>query len=98
MPTKVEALKRKPLFSLGNLLITVKALRAIPEADVNAALKRHVRGDWGDIGEEDRSENDKALEIGARLFSAYVSSKKRKFWIITEADRSQTTVVMPEEY
>jgi len=63
------------------------------------SLRRHIRGDWGDMGDEDKAENDLALERGdLRLLSAYESPELPKIWIITEADRSATTILFPEEY
>jgi hypothetical protein len=61
------------------------------------SLKRHILGDWGDLSEEDRRENEYSLERHLRLFSAY-EGQEGKIWIITEADRSATTVLFPEEY
>ncbi|MFH1087675.1 MAG: hypothetical protein V1737_03720 [Chloroflexota bacterium] len=61
-------------------------------------LKRHAAGDWGDLGEEDKQANDAALKDGSRLLSAYEQPGLPKVWIITEADRSATTVLFPEEY
>jgi hypothetical protein len=84
---------------LGSLVITPNALAALSTGDVLIALRRHSRGDWGDVlGWEDRKSNDEALKTGARLLSAYRSRKGVKFWIITEADRSSTTVLLPEDY
>jgi len=65
---------------------------------VHASLKRHARGDWGSLSPEDRELNDKALKDGSRLLSAYEHWKLPKIWLITEADRSVTTVLFPEEY
>jgi hypothetical protein len=62
------------------------------------ALRRHARGDWGDLDDEDLQANERALKDGTRLLSAYHSSAGTKFWIITEWDRSATTVLLPEEY
>jgi hypothetical protein len=62
------------------------------------ALRRHARGDWGDLDDEDRQANERALQDGARLLSTYVASNGTKFWIIPEADRSATTVLLPDEY
>lgn len=98
MPVKAELRRTVPLFSRGILLITVGALRAIPEDNVKAALDRHIRGDWGDLDADDVLANNRALELGGRLFSAYKSATGKKFWVITEADRSQTTVLLPEDY
>jgi hypothetical protein len=60
-------------------------------------LNRHVSGDWGDIHSEDRGENERALEIGARIFSVYGTEESR-LWVITEADRAVTTILLSEEY
>jgi hypothetical protein len=64
---------------------------------VNRSLARHAEGDWGDLPEEDKKENELSLREGFRLFSAY-KNDEHKIWIITEADRSVTTVLFPEEY
>lgn len=97
MAVKAECRRTEPLFSRGILLITVGALRAIPEDDVKAALDRHFRGDWGDLDVDDRRANDRALAEGGRLFSVYLSSKNVRFCVVTNGDRSQTTVLLPEE-
>lgn len=83
-------------FSLGTLLITAPALHVLTEEDVRIALGRHVRGDWGDVDADDSRANELALQFDARILSSYQSAKKVTFWIITEADRSQTTVLLPE--
>lgn len=62
------------------------------------SLKRHIKGDWGDLCEEDRQENELALKEGFRLFSVYEKIGLPKIWIITEADRSATTILFPDEY
>jgi hypothetical protein len=62
------------------------------------SLSRHKDGDWGDLGPEDKAANDQALVCGERLFSAYTREELPKIWIITEADRSATTTLFPEEY
>jgi hypothetical protein len=64
---------------------------------VNRSLARHVEGDWGDLCEEDKKENELSLREGFRLLSSY-KNDEHKIWIITEADRSVTTVLFPEEY
>ncbi len=87
-----------PKFPLGQTLITPNALSRLDAADVQLALGRHVRGDWGDCGPEDRRENEYALPRHLRLLSVYHDRNGRKFWIITEADRSATTVLMPDDY
>jgi len=63
-----------------------------------SALQRHVRGDWGNLDDEDKQANEDALHRGSRLLSSYQTSQNVKFWIITEADRSVTTVLLPEDY
>ena len=65
---------------------------------VTESLKRHAKGDWGDMGQEDKQENDFSLKKGFRLLSAYERNDLPKIWIITEADRSVTTVLFPDEY
>ena len=86
------------LFPMGRLLATPGALEKISQYDINIALGRHQSGDWGDVCDEDKRLNDEALRNGARLFSAYHTQDGRQFWIITEADRSATTVLLPSEY
>jgi hypothetical protein len=85
-------------FSLGQLLETKGVMAEINQEEVLSALNRHAQGDWGEICEEDKKLNDEALKIGERLLSAYTSKDGTKFWIITEWDRSATTVLLPEEY
>jgi hypothetical protein len=65
---------------------------------VLASIRRHVTGDWGELGEEDKKENELSLKEGFRLLSAYEAEGLPKIWIITEADRSATTILFPEEY
>jgi hypothetical protein len=96
MSTIVIAIAR-PKFPLGQIVITANAQATLDPADVQQGLSRHARGDWGDLRPEDREENELSLTEGFRLFSAYGSGDKR-IWIITEADRSVTTVLMPEDY
>lgn len=85
-------------FALGRLLIAPGALAALTHDDVLRALGRHCRGDWGDCDAEDSAENDFALDKYLRLFSVYHANSGTKFWIITKADRSATTVLLPAEY
>lgn len=85
-------------FPLGRLVATPNALEHIPNPDILAALQRHLTGDWGDMDEHDRQENEFSLKEGFRLLSVYRSARGVKFWIITEADRSATTVLLPEDY
>jgi len=85
-------------FRLGQTVITPAALKQIHPLDVHACLKRHSVGDWGDVCDEDRAENEFSLDKQLRLFSVYHDRHGTKFWIITEADRSATTVLLPAEY
>jgi hypothetical protein len=85
------------LFPLGEMLATAGALQEVQPAEMLEALKRHVRGDWGNVAAEDAQANQKAIQCGARLLSSYKTAGGVKFWIITEADRSSTCVLLPEE-
>jgi hypothetical protein len=85
-------------FPLGQTVITRNALDTLQTKDVYASIARHERGDWGDLCAEDIETNERALKDGGRLFSRYDDSKAVKFYIITEADRSATTVLLPEDY
>jgi hypothetical protein len=87
-----------PKFEFGQLYATPNALNQIPNDEIQTALTRHSRGDWGDVCEEDSAANDQALVKERRLLSAYNTPGGVKFWIITEADRSVTTVLLPEDY
>jgi hypothetical protein len=85
-------------FPLGQIVATPNALGKLTQEDINAAIGQHASGDWGDVGEEDRKENEFSLTNELRIFSVYHSAAGVKFWIITEADRSATTVLLPEDY
>ena len=87
-----------PRFDLGRIVITSNASSVLPNHEVMDALRRHVRGDWGTLGAEDWAANERALIEGSRLLSAYSSTSGIRFWIITEADRSATTILLPEDY
>lgn len=89
-----------PLFPLGRTVATSGALALLDHAGVNAStlLVRHQNGDFGDIDEEDRVANSNAIRDRTRIFSAYVLGRDVCIWIITEADRSVTTLLLPEEY
>ena len=84
-------------FPLGQTVITRSALGLYPE-DVYAALRRHAVGDWGEVCPEDWAENDLSLRQGLRLVSAYRDRNGSRFLVITEADRSATTILLPEDY
>ena len=83
---------------LGRLLITPGAQAALTPEEILTALNRHVRGDWGDVGPEDRAENEHSFRHGFRILSAYQSNQGDPFWIITEASRESTTILLPSEY
>ena len=90
-------------FPMGQLVMTrgVNDLVADDEAFakfITESLNRHVKGDWGELGDEDRAENDLSLKEGFRILSAYEAKGLPKIWIITEADRSVTTILFPDEY
>jgi hypothetical protein len=84
-------------FPLGQMVITANASQRLSTEEVMTALRRHASGDWGDLCPEDSLANDEALNLGGRLFSAYGQGEGR-LWVITEADRSVTTLLFPEDY
>lgn len=90
------------LFPLGRLVATPGALEALKRGDMRADLKAiigaHMTGEWGEVCDEDKQANNDALKYGNRLLSAYTLPCGEKVWVITEADRSSTTVLLPEEY
>lgn len=85
-------------FPLGSIYITPGAMAALSNEDITKALDRHARGNWGDLDEHDRLENERALRNECRILSAYHTATKVKFWVITESDRATTTILMPDEY
>jgi hypothetical protein len=84
-------------FPLGQLVVTSNAIARLTPEEIADGIIRHARGDWGDISPNDAAENELSLREGLRLLSAY-GKGDRRFWIITEADRSATTVLLPAEY
>ena len=87
-------------FRPGRTVITPGALDALAKAEQHPGdfFKRHLSGDWGELCDEDITANEQALVSGLRLLSAYRTSRGQRIWIITEADRSATTILLPEEY
>lgn len=85
---------------MGTLLITPGAMEALKKNATEPVefIRRHASGDWGELDAEDVRENKFSLEHGLRLLSAYRLPDGQKLWIITEADRSCTTLLLPEEY
>ena len=96
----VRELFRPGGFDLGQVVGTPGALAALQTAGhvPPEFLLRHKHQDWGELPEEDRLENERALRDGSRLFSAYSTRNEDKLWVITEWDRSATTMLLPEEY
>jgi hypothetical protein len=90
----------RPLFALGQCVATPGALAALEEADQTPAdfLNRHVRGDWGTIDPADKGLNEQAIRDGDRIFSVYETTRGVKLWVITEADRASTCILLPDEY
>lgn len=85
-------------FALGQVLITPGAKEALNHRDVVMALGSHRSGDFGVVCDEDKALNEEAVETGDRILSAYIDRNGIKFWIITEWDRSVTTILLPSEY
>jgi len=91
--------RQNPCFSLGQVVATPGAIDALAEVNCMpiTLLTRHQCGEWGDLCDEDKAANNEALGNWDRLFSAYIIQNV-KFWVITEADRSVTTILLPSEY
>ena len=83
---------------LGRTVATPAVLHAVPILDIMIAMERHRRHDWGDGSETGWIQNEQALKTGERLLSFYKSGTGTEFWIITEWDRSVTTVLLPSDY
>ncbi len=96
----MQQISKQPAFELGQIVATPGALAALKKAGQQPGefLTRHINRDWGDLDEEDRKENEYSLEHGFRLLSAHKTNAGDRLWIITEADRSVTTLLLPEEY
>ncbi|QDH60965.1 hypothetical protein [Pandoraea pnomenusa] len=91
---------RRARLLLGRLLATPAAVDAIQStgASIYALVNRHACGDWGDLPEADREQNELSVVAGQRVLSCYALTGDQKVWIITEADRSTTTILLPDEY
>lgn len=87
-------------FVLGQIVATPGAIEALEKSGQAPSdfLNRHVQGDWGDLDDDDKDANEVSLKVGSRLLSSYKTSKGEKIWIITEADRSSTCILRPDEY
>jgi len=90
----------RPKFPLGQIVATLGALQALQATDQDPLqfLQRHASGDWGELCEEDRKENELSVQKGFRILSAYQLNDGTRIWIITEADQSATTLLLPSEY
>ena len=86
------------LFTLGKIVATANARSELLQPEILTALQRHQAGDWGDVKGDTCAANERALVNGTRIISAYNGEDNTRFWIITEADRSITTVLLPEDY
>ena len=89
----------KPLFPLGQIVVTPGAINALTRANQKPQdfLVRHVNGNWGELSKEDQAENDYSLQHGFRLLSSYRTATGEQLWLVTEADRT-ITLLLPEEY
>lgn len=87
-----------PLFPFGQVVATPNALEVVTPDEIRVAFQRHLNGDWGELDDEDKTANDEAILVGSRIFSSYETNSQVKFWIITEADRSSTTILLPQDY
>ena len=96
--TNLYVLPQKSRFPLGDLFVTAAVDKTIDPTDIAQALNRHAQRDWGDVCEVYRKWNELSLAEGYRLFSVYYDRNGSKFWIITECDRSATTVLLPDDY
>ena len=85
-------------FQPGRIVVTRTAVEVLLPEDMFSGLARHLHGDWGDVDQEDWQANEAALEEGTRLLSVYRSSAEEKFYVITEHDRSLTTILLPSDY
>ena len=95
-----EQVEKKPLFPLGQVVATPGALRVLYEADDEPLhyMLRHQQGDWGEVPPEDAAENELSVKEGFRIMSVYTLGTGIKVWVITESDRSATTILLPREY
>ena len=95
-----NTVQQRPLFILGQIYLTPGAETALEDADLSPfdLIARHVHGDWGELPPEDIQANENALVQGLRLLSRYTTSKGAALYVITEYDRSATTILLPQEY
>lgn len=86
------------LLPIGELCATKQALRSLASDSIVSALERHTHCDWGDVCDEDWQRNNDAIRNGNRILSVYCDPTVGEFWVLTEADRSYTTMMLPSEY
>jgi len=100
MKQKEVSASSRPLFLLGQIVATPNALRILTTHEIApmTLLMRHQSGDWGELVAEDRHQNFFAVRAGLRILSNYQLGEGHRIWIITEADRSSTTILLPDEY
>jgi hypothetical protein len=96
----MQTTTKASLFPFGQIVATPRALAVLEKAGQQPGefLARHGSGDWGDLDEHDHRENQLSLERGFRLLSCYRTAANERLWVITESDRSVTTLLLPEEY
>jgi hypothetical protein len=96
----MNSLPTVPLFSAGQIVKAPGALALLEHADRPPLelLSRHLRGDWGGLCHDDKAENELSLKYGFRLMSSYQITETEKLWVITEGERSVTTLLLPAEY
>ncbi len=92
-----KTLEANTLFPLGDIIVTANAQRTLSQDEMTEALTKHATGDWSAMCEDDRHQNELALDQGRQIFSAF-DNTKRAFWIISHADRSATTILLPIDY
>ena len=95
---KPNPFARKLAFPLGAVRVTYGVEHALDSSDVVTGITRHARGDWGEVDEHDWSQNDDFVENGGQLLSQYTAKNGTLYWVVTESNRSATTVLLPEEY
>ena len=100
MVTNGKSQNVQPRFSLGQLVSTPGAIEAMEKVGQNPhqLVRRHQSGDWGEVSPDDAQENELSIVLGFRLMSVYTMSDGTKVWVITEADRAVTTILLPSEY
>ena len=90
--------ERRQRFYLGQIVVTSNALNILDEGSIRIAIRRHGAGEWGELDSHDLEENERALREGGRLLSVFRDRTGTRFYVITDSDRSVTTVLLPEDY